>query len=155
MDKVIVKCYDDNNDSNIVRDRDVIYIKKLSEIKTHLYILTYNFPEQLQALLESFEKADKNFLDKPIKFLLNNSTDRSTDEAYMKICEKYNFIEIKKNNIGICGGRQFIAEHFQDSDADYYIFFEDDMMLHEQIIHFVRVDSGNLFLICTIRHWKL
>src|SRR5207253_200805 len=36
-----------------------------------------------------------------------------------------------KNNIGICGGRQFIAEHFQNSDADYYIFFEDDMMLHE------------------------
>jgi hypothetical protein len=62
---------------------------------------------------------------------LNNSTDASTDEKYNDICKKYDFEQIKKNNIGICGGRQFVAEHFDASDADYYIFFEDDMMLHK------------------------
>src|SRR5213075_3227204 len=61
----------------------------------------------------------------------NNSTDRGTDTKYDELCGKYDFEQIKKNNIGICGGRQFVAEHFDSSDADYYIFFEDDMMLHE------------------------
>jgi hypothetical protein len=34
-------------------------------------------------------------------------------------------------NKGICGGRQFAAEHFDKSDADFYFFFEDDMGLNE------------------------
>jgi hypothetical protein len=105
--------------------------KQFEEIKTHLYILTFNFPEQLEHSLQSFEKADINFLQKPQKFLLNNSTDCATDKKYDAICSKYGFEQIKKNNIGICGGRQFVAEHFENSDADYYIFFEDDMQLHE------------------------
>ena len=43
-------------------------------------------------------------------------------------------------NLGVCGGRQFIAEHFEESDADYYIFFEDDMLLYgnEQINNFCK-----------------
>ena len=108
-----------------------LLLKRLVDIKTHLYILTFNFPSQVEALLKSFQKADNNFLSKPIKFLLNNSTDRTTDDEYDEICKKYGLEQIKKNNIGICGGRQFIAEHFDNSDADYYIFFEDDMMLYE------------------------
>ena len=98
---------------------------------TNLYVLTYNSPDQFEELLKSFEIADSNFLTKPKKYLLNNSTDASTDAAYERICKQYDFEEIKKNNIGICGGRQFIAEHFDKSDADFYIFFEDDMLLHE------------------------
>jgi hypothetical protein len=31
--------------------------------------------------------------------------------------------------MGICGSRQWCAEHFQDSDAEYMLFFEDDMLL--------------------------
>jgi hypothetical protein len=99
-------------------------------IKTHLYVLTYNSPAQFEHLLKSFEKADANFLKKPSKFLLNNSTDRTTDQMYDDLCLKYDFEQIKKDNIGICRGRQFVAEHFDASDADYYIFFEDDMLLH-------------------------
>src|SRR5579872_3844659 len=104
--------------------------KPFDNIKTHLYVLTYNSPAQFEYLLKSFEKSDDNFLKKPMKFLLNNSTDRKTDQMYDLLCLKYGFEQIKKDNIGICRGRQFVAEHFDQSDADYYIFFEDDMLLH-------------------------
>ncbi|NBX75385.1 MAG: hypothetical protein EBQ92_02440, partial [Proteobacteria bacterium] len=33
-------------------------------------------------------------------------------------------------NIGICGGRQFIAEHFEQTGLDYMLFFEDDMFFY-------------------------
>lgn len=107
-----------------------IISKPFHNIKTHLYVLTYNSPSQFEYLLNSFEKSDNHFLKKPSKFLLNNSTDRKTDRMYDELCLKYGFEQIKKDNIGICRGRQFVAEHFDASDADYYIFFEDDMLLH-------------------------
>jgi hypothetical protein len=97
---------------------------------TALYVLTYNSPEQFETLCVSFEEYDKNFLDKPKKFLLNNSLDHSTDEEYAKICNKYGFEEIKKDNLGICGGRQFIAEHAEANGFDYHFFFEDDMFFY-------------------------
>jgi hypothetical protein len=106
--------------------------KSFSKLKTNLYVVGYNSPTQFKALLESFKKADKNFLDKPSKYLLNNSTNRDTDIEYSQLCDEYGFEEIKKDNIGICGGRQWCAEHFEESDADYYIFFEDDMLLHSK-----------------------
>ena len=106
--------------------------KPFSKLKTNLYVVGYNSPTQFKALLESFEKSDKNFLDKPSKYLLNNSTNRDTDAEYAQICSEYGFEEIKKDNIGICGGRQWCAEHFDQSDADYYVFFEDDMLLHNK-----------------------
>jgi hypothetical protein len=95
-----------------------------------LYVLTYNSPEQFEKLCISFEEYDKNFLDRPKKFLLNNSLDHSTDEKYAILCEKYDFTEIKKDNLGICGGRQFIAEHAEENEFDYHFFFEDDMFFY-------------------------
>jgi hypothetical protein len=103
-----------------------------NELKTSLYVLTYNSPKQFETLLTTFVDVDNNFLEKPRKILINNSTDRTTDDDYKNLCEKYGFEEIKKDNIGICGGRQLVAEHFEDSDSDYYIFFEDDMNLHHK-----------------------
>lgn len=97
---------------------------------TALYVLTYNSPIQFEKLCISFEKYDKSFLEKPKKFLLNNSLDHTTDESYSNICGKYGFIEIKKDNLGICGGRQFIAEHAYENEFDYYFFFEDDMFFY-------------------------
>jgi hypothetical protein len=73
---------------------------------------------------------DKNFILKPKKFLLDNSTDLSTTEKYKELCKKHGFEHIKKNNLGICGGRQFIAEHAHDNNFDYYFFFEDDMFFY-------------------------
>ena len=95
-----------------------------------LYVLTYNSPNQLEKLCISFEEYDRNFLDAPKKFLLNNSLDRTTDESYRELCEKYGFEEIKKDNLGICGARQFISEHVEENEFDYHFFFEDDMFFY-------------------------
>ena len=75
---------------------------------------------------------DKNFLDKTKKYLLDNSTDLSTTEQYVALCKSYGFEHIKKDNIGITGGRQWIAEHFNQSGHKYYMFFEDDMFFHTE-----------------------
>lgn len=99
--------------------------------KAGLYVLTYNSPEQFRKLCESFENYDKEYLTSTEKFLVNNSLDRSTDVQYQNLCKQYGFEEIKKDNLGICGGRQFIAEHFdKQKDLDYYLFFEDDMFFY-------------------------
>jgi hypothetical protein len=73
---------------------------------------------------------DENFITKTKKYLLDNSTDLSTTPKYLELCEKYGFEHIKKDNIGITGGRVFIADHFQETDLDYYMFFEDDMFFY-------------------------
>ena len=101
----------------------------LSACPQMLYLLAYNYPKQLAMVLESFEKVDRDFLDKPRKILINNSTDRTTDEEYQRLAKQYGLEMIMKDNIGICGGRQFAAEHFEESGAAYMIFFEDDMLL--------------------------
>jgi hypothetical protein len=73
---------------------------------------------------------DSNFITKTKKFLLDNSTDLSTTPRYKELCEQYGFEHIKKDNIGIVGGRVWIAEHFDSTDLDLYFFWEDDMMLY-------------------------
>jgi hypothetical protein len=73
---------------------------------------------------------DPDLLAKTTKFLLDNSTDTSTFDSYAALCKEHNFEHIKKDNIGISGGRQFIAEHFHKTDLDYMMFFEDDMFLY-------------------------
>jgi len=106
--------------------------------KVALYVVGFNFPSQLETLCKSFEAYDKNFLDKPKKFLLNNSTDRSTDQTFAEVCQKYGFEEIKKDNIGICGGRQFCAEHADENGFEYHMFFEDDMFFYNGTEEFCR-----------------
>jgi hypothetical protein len=99
--------------------------------KVGLYVITYNSPKQFETLCRSFEEYDQNYLDLPKKILLNNSIDRTTDKKYKELCKKYGFEEIKKDNIGICGGRQFVAEHFDADDTlEYSLFFEDDMFFY-------------------------
>jgi hypothetical protein len=73
---------------------------------------------------------DKDFILKPKKFLLDNSTDLSTTPRYQELCEEYNFEHIKKDNIGIVGGRIFVAEHFDETGLDFCYFFEDDMAFY-------------------------
>ena len=96
-----------------------------------LYVITFNSPKQFETLIESLVEYDSDFITKTKKFLLNNSTDLSTTEEYVRLCEMYGFEHIKKDNIGITGGRQFIAEHFNDQgDLSFYYFFEDDMFFY-------------------------
>ena len=99
--------------------------------KTSLYVIGFNSPNQLETLIKSMISYDEDFINRPKKYLLNNSTDRSTDEKYVEICKLHNFEIIwSKENLGICGGRQFIAEHFEKSETDYMFFFEDDMFFY-------------------------
>ena len=104
-----------------------ITIKDLSKYKTNLYILTFNFPDQLLYTIESMKKVPE-WLEKPNLVLLDNSTDPIAQQDNKEIAEEYNFEYIwLEGNTGICGGRQKAAEHFHESDADFYFFFEDDM----------------------------
>ncbi len=99
--------------------------------KVGLYVITFNSPKQFLTLIESMNAYDKDYILKTKKFLLDNSTDESTFNDYAEICEEYGFEHIKKDNLGICGGRQWIAEHFQnETDLDFYLFFEDDMFFY-------------------------
>ena len=102
-------------------DRDV------DNVKTNLYILTFNFPEQVLHTIESMKKTPE-WLTKPRLVLLDNSTIEDSKIKNREIAEQYNFEYIDLGgNRGICGGRQAAAEHFNDSDADFMFFFEDDM----------------------------
>ena len=103
-----------------------------------LYVIGFNSPNQLKTLIHSMMFYDKNFIDKPKKYLLNNSTDLSTTEQYIALCKSYGFEHIKKDNIGITGGRQWISEHFNESGHNYYMFFEDDMFFHSDRVGICR-----------------
>lgn len=105
--------------------------KIIKDLKVGLYVLTFNSPKQFKTLIDSMIQYDSDFINKPEKYLLDNSTDKTTKSEYDKLCEDYNFTYITKGeNIGICGGRQYIAEHFDKTNLDAYYFFEDDMFFY-------------------------
>jgi hypothetical protein len=96
-----------------------------------LYVLTYNLPEQFKLWVESFIQSYGQDFNSYKKYVINNSTDKKANKEYAKLFKEYGFEEFKFNNIGICGGRQFAAEHFSTSGHKYMIFFEDDMLFHD------------------------
>lgn len=107
--------------------------KTAEDLKTSLYVLSFNSPQQFDALIKSYIKTDIDFYNRPRKILVDNSTESHTYTVYNELCKKYGFEHIKKEqNLGICGARQFIAEHFNESDSEYYLFLEDDMTLHDK-----------------------
>lgn len=120
------------NDTIKVKSESSVQVtNNLDTNKVGLYVITFNSPKQFQTLIDSMIAYDKDYIFKTKKFLLDNSTDLTTTEQYKEICEEYEFEHIKKENLGICGGRQWIAEHFHgDTDLDYYLFFEDDMFFY-------------------------
>ena len=126
---LIGKFFEDlkNDTLKTKNENKVVVTNNLDTNKVGLYVITFNSPNQLRTLIKSMTEYDKDYLLKTEKFLLDNSSDESTFEEYAKLCEEHNFTQIKKDNLGICGGRQFIAEHFDTTDLDYYLFFEDDM----------------------------
>lgn len=106
--------------------------KSLSNLKTNTYILTFNFPEQLGHILNSFEKTPE-WIETSSVFIIDNSTDNSVKLQNEKICRSKGFTYLgQEKNTGICGGRQIAADHFAESDADYMIFFEDDMTINDE-----------------------
>ena len=109
--------------------KDVV-VNNLDTSKVGLYVITFNSPKQLEVLIQSMLDYDPDFITKTKKYLLDNSTDLSTTPRYLELCEQYGFEHIKKDNIGIVGGRVFVAEHFDKTDLDFYYFFEDDMAFY-------------------------
>ena len=121
------------NDNLKVKSEGKISVDNNLDInKVGLYVITFNSPNQFETLIKSMLEYDKDFIDKPKKYLLDNSTDLSTTPRYVELCEQYGFEHIKKDNIGIVGGRIFVAEHFNNTDLDCYFWFEDDMSFYQK-----------------------
>jgi hypothetical protein len=121
------------NDNIIVKSessKNVINRNNMDITNVALYVITFNSPRQFEVLIQTMLEYDKDFIDKPTKYLLNNSTDLSTTERYVELCLQYGFEHIKKDNIGIVGGRVFVAEHFDKTNHDCYFWFEDDMAFY-------------------------
>jgi hypothetical protein len=121
-----------NNTLEIKSESKLISNEPLDISKVGLYVIGFNSPNQFETLIKSMLDYDANFIHKTSKFLLDNSTDLTTTPRYIELCEEYGFEHIKKDNLGICGGRQFIAEHFDASDLDVMIFSEDDMNFYNK-----------------------
>jgi hypothetical protein len=115
-----------------VKTEKKVEIKNLDTSKVGLYVITFNSPKQFEVLIQSILDYDSDFITKTKKYLLDNSTDLSTTSRYVELCEQYGFEHIKKDNIGIVGGRVFVAEHFNETDLDFYWWFEDDMAFYSQ-----------------------
>ena len=101
--------------------------KVTNDLKTNLYMLTFNMPEQLTHTISTMQKTE-GLMTHPTKYIFDNSTDQEAAMQNQQIAEMHGFEYLHLGgNLGICGGRQKVAEHFHESDADYYLFFEDDM----------------------------
>lgn len=132
---LIGKFFEDVKLNNLTpkQTRQISVVKNGGDFnKCALYVITFNSPKQFETLIESMLQYDEDFINRPKKFLLNNSTDLSTTDRYLELCEKHGFEHIKKDNIGITGGRQWIADHFEETGLDYMFFFEDDMFFYNK-----------------------
>ena len=130
---LIGKFFEDLKDEKLqVKSETSVVINQsnLDINKVGLYVITFNSPKQFETLIKSMQMYDMDYLNKTKKFLLDNSSDESTYEGYSELCKEHNFEHIKKDNLGICGGRQWIAEHFDEQDLDFMYFFEDDMFFY-------------------------
>jgi hypothetical protein len=124
------KFFEDLKDETLVKKSkrtSTVIQSNLNIDNTALYVITFNSPKQFETLITSMIEYDDDYINKPKKFLLNNSSDLSTTERYEELCNEFGFEHIKKDNLGICGGRQWIAEHSEENNFDFYLFFEDDM----------------------------
>ena len=113
-----------------------------------VYYLVFNKPEQFRQSIATFKEHLPREFDNCKKYVINNTIPLNTDQVALgkhdegfdyekvmaqfdELCEEYDCEQIVMgNNVGICGGRQFAAEHFLDTEHEYMIFFEDDMKFH-------------------------
>jgi len=131
--KFVQALIDDTVTLEPVPEERVRYIEpclNTDKLKTSLYMLTFNFPEQVRYTLEKYKK-HTGFLDKTRKILIDNSNNDEAIKGNKQLCEEYGFEHIiTGENLGINRGRFKAAEHFDQSDSDYYIFLEDDMGIY-------------------------
>ena len=140
-DGMVWRFFEDLKNDNLIikseRPKELV-VNNLDTNKVGLYVITFNSPNQFRTLIKSMLDYDSDFITKTKKFLLDNSTDLSTTNEYSKLCEEYGFEHIKKDNLGICGGRQFVSDHFNDSDLDVGIWSEDDMFFQNKPVETCR-----------------
>ena len=133
---LVAKFFEDLKNNNLVakhekiKDPEPVINNEPINNNIGLYVIGFNSPNQFRTLIQSMLDYDDDFIKKPRKILLDNSTDFTTTPLYSEICSEFGFEHIKKDNLGICGGRQWIAEHFEKSELDYMYFFEDDMFFY-------------------------
>ena len=133
----------DSNDIKLseIPEQSTIIPRKnvnIDNLKMSVYMLTFNFPHQVEHTIKTWLKHDK-FLTQTRNILIDNSTNEEARIANRELCDKYGFEHIITNeNTGINGGRFRAAQHFQESDSDYYLFLEDDMGIHETSEGFCR-----------------
>ena len=97
-----------------------------------LYVLTYNAPKQFAYWCAAFVAAYPSVFEQCKKYVINNSDDLRTQAVYQGLFEQYSFEVIETySNTGICGGRFIAAQHFDQSQAEYMVFFEDDMLMRK------------------------
>ena len=131
-DGMLWKFFEDvKNDKVVLKNKGKKVVKNYNG-DIGLYVITFNSPKQFETLINSMLGYDSSFIHKTKKFLLDNSTDLSTTPRYRELCDEYGFEHIKKNNLGICGGRQFVAEHFANTDLQYMWWSEDDMFFQNK-----------------------
>ena len=94
-----------------------------------VYILTFNSPAQLAGLLDSWHDELHAYAGDIALHVLDNSTDADLALQNRVHCQRYGGTYLARGNLGISGGRQFIAEHFHASGAPTMLFLEDDMLL--------------------------
>jgi len=117
-----LKNYDPSQNESLTSSSD--------NVDCALYVLTFNSPQQFSKLIDSFKQVPDFFDSFSKKFVIDNSTDKDVFPENLQLAVDNGFNLIKKDNIGICGGRQLAAEHFKTIDCNYMMFFEDDMFLN-------------------------
>jgi len=123
--------------------------------KLGLYSVCFNIPKQYKLWIDSISGTHKAFLKNCSKYVVNNSTDSTTDAEFSELFRFNNIQETRKpENLGICGARQLCADMFDQSEHEYMVFFEDDMLLCDESYEgkrcpngFIRYD-GKLFQKC-------
>jgi hypothetical protein len=133
IQEFVSKALDDTAELEAIPERRAKLQKKIVDVdklKMSIYMLTFNFPYQVEHTIQTWLKHPK-FITNTRNILIDNSTNEEARIENAKLCEKYGFEHIITNeNTGINGGRFRAAKHFQESDSDYYLFLEDDMGIH-------------------------
>ena len=132
---LIGKFFEDlkNDELKVKSEGKILVNNNLDVNKVGLYVITFNSPNQFETLVKSMLEYDKDFILKPRKFLLDNSTDLTTTPRYQELCEEYGFERIGTGeNLGIVRGRVYIAEHFDTTNLSAYYFYEDDMEFYSK-----------------------
>lgn len=101
--------------------------RNTADTSLSVYVLTFNCPEQLRLFFQSWHRA-LGELESLSLYVVDNSTDPACIRSNQRLCNRYGGVHIAHGNLGISGGRQFVAEHFHASGAQFMLFLEDDML---------------------------